>query len=64
MPLAMPVTTPEPFTVATAGLLEDHVTVLLDAVAGATVAARVVVEPAFTVAVVGATVAKINYWSV
>ena len=54
-PAAAPVTTPALLTVATAVLLEDQVTVLFVAVAGSTVAVRVVVAPIFTVAVVGAT---------
>ena len=49
-PLATAVTTPEASTVATAELLLDHVTALLLAPAGLTVAVRGCVEPPTVIA--------------
>ena len=55
-PTATPVTTPAALTVATAGVLDIHVTFLLLALAGRTVAVRGVVAPTATLAGAGFTV--------
>ena len=52
VPAEIPVTTPLLFTVATAVLLERHVTVLLVALVGSTVAISWVVLPSVMVALV------------
>ena len=59
-PTATPVTTPVVLTVANAVLLDVHVTFLLVAFEGATVAVNEVVAPATTLAVVGATVTPVT----
>ena len=59
VPGAMAVTNPLAFTVATAELLLDHVTFLLVASAGTTVAVSVVVEPTLSVAA-GVTVTPVG----
>ena len=60
VPAATPVTTPDELTVATEVLLLVHVTLLLVALAGDTVAVSVVVEPALTLTVVGDTVTPVT----
>ena len=55
VPVPTPVTTPVLLTVATVVLVENQVTVLLEAFDGATVAVRAVVAPTATEAVVGVT---------
>ncbi len=60
VPAATAVTRPAVLTVATAVLLLLHVTFLLVALAGATVAVNCCVEPIFTVAVVGLTVTPVT----
>lgn len=52
-PVDMPVTTPNEFTVATAVFAEDHVTALLVALDGTTIAINCLVEPVFIVVNVG-----------
>jgi hypothetical protein len=64
LPAATPDTTPAELTVATAVLLELHVTLLLVALVGTTVAVNVVVEPTFTLTDVGATVTPVTGTSV
>jgi hypothetical protein len=64
LPAATLVTTPAVFTVAMAVLLLDQVTLLLVALVGATVAVNVVVEPTFTLAVVGNTATPVTGTSV
>ena len=60
LPAATAVTTPVELTVATAVLLLDQVTFLFVALLGATVAVNVVVEPTFTLALVGDTVTPVT----
>ncbi len=60
VPAAMPLTSPEELTVATEALLDDHVTFLLVAFAGATVAVSWVLLFTATLAVVGLTVTPVT----
>lgn len=59
-PALRPVQTPEAFTVAISGSLEDHVTDLLVASTGATVGTIVLVFPMETVEFLGATVTPVT----
>src|SRR3954468_12557763 len=60
VPMALAVTKPFALTVATAVLLDDHVTFLLVAFEGATVAVSCCVAPTVTVADVGETVTPVT----
>ena len=60
VPAATPATTPDELTVANVGALEFHVTVLLVALAGTTVATKVVEAPTPRVAVAGLTLSPVT----